>query len=124
MIMRILLADHHPQTLWALRISLDEDPELEVAGEAIDSDVLLALAPGLSPDLVLMDWELPGKPVEDIIAELHQASRRPLVVVMGNRPEYSRKLLKAGADAFVSKGDQPDWLLDVLHRFARRNNKG
>jgi DNA-binding NarL/FixJ family response regulator len=119
--MRILLADHHPQALWALRISLDETPEFDVVGEATDADGLIALLPNTSPHLVLMDWELPGKPVEDLIAELHQAQAKPFVVVMSSKPEYGRMLLNAGADAFVSKCDQPDWLLDVLHKFARRN---
>jgi hypothetical protein len=33
-------------------------------------------------------------------------------------------LLQAGADAFVSKGDHPEWLLDTLHRYAQRTNQG
>jgi len=117
--MRILLADHHPQALWALKLSLEAEPEFEVVGEATEADSLCALVASNAPDLALIDCDLPGKPIEDLITELHQNPVKLIVVVMGSRPEYGRRMLKAGADAFVSKGDQPDWLLDVLHKFAR-----
>ena len=117
--MRILLADHHPQSLWALKTSLDEKTEFTVAGEAEDADGLLALAEENPPDLALVDWELPGRPIEDLIAELHACDPRPIVVVMGSQPEYGRMMLKAGADAFVSKSDQPEWLLETLQKFKR-----
>jgi DNA-binding NarL/FixJ family response regulator len=121
--MRIFLADHHPQALWALRTTLDENADFDVAGEAKEADSLLALAEENPPDLVLVDWELPGKPIEDLIAELHACDPRPIVVVMGSQPEYGRLMLKAGADAFVSKSDQPEWLLEMLQKFKRYPEK-
>lgn len=121
--MRIALADHHAQALWALKISLEAEPEFEVVGDATEADSLCALVASNPPDLALIDWELPGKPIEDLIAELHRNPVKLIVVVMGSKPEYSRMLLKAGADAFVSKSDQTDWLLEVLHKFERRARK-
>ena len=121
--MKIMLADHHPQALWALKIILEEKINFEVTGEAVDAEGLLALAVQNPPDLALVDWELPGKSIEDLITLLHVCIPRPIVVVMGSRPEYGRMLLKAGADAFVSKGDQTDWLLETLQIFGRSCNK-
>jgi DNA-binding NarL/FixJ family response regulator len=118
--MRIVLADHHPQALWALKTTLQEKSKFEIIGEAKDAPDLLALVVENPPDLVLIDWQLPGKPIEDLITQLHQCKSRPAVIVMGSQPEYGRMLLKAGADAFVSKGDQPDWLLATLQKFQRR----
>jgi hypothetical protein len=40
---------------------------------------------------------------------------------MSSEFENSRKLLKAGADAFVSQGDEPAWLLEVLQNFESRS---
>jgi len=57
----------------------------------------------------------------DLIASLHALEPRPIVIVMSSEIEYSRVLLKAGADAFVSKGE-PDWLLEKLHRYAEQVN--
>jgi hypothetical protein len=39
---------------------------------------------------------------------------------MSSNNEDSRFMLKAGADAFLSKGERPDWLLTVLRQYASR----
>src|SRR5512137_975287 len=104
--MRIILADPHPKSLWALKTALQEKPELEVVGDAVDAESLLALAALHSPGLILLDISLPGKSIEDLITELHACKTRPIVVGMSTEPENGRMMLKAGADAFVSKGEQ------------------
>jgi DNA-binding NarL/FixJ family response regulator len=117
--MRIILADHHPQALWALKTTLQEKSKFEVAGEAKNAADLLALVTADPPNLALIDWELPGMPIEELITELHGWKSKLVVIVMGSQPEYGRLMLKAGADAFISKGDQPDWLLETLKKFER-----
>jgi DNA-binding NarL/FixJ family response regulator len=82
-----------------------ERPEIEAVGEAVDVNGLLSLSEKLLPDLILIDRELPGGPIEDLIAALHQLDPKPYVIIMSSEIEHSRMLLKAGADAFVSKGD-------------------
>ncbi len=121
--MRIILADHHAQPCWALKTLLDEQPEFEIIGEAVDAAGLLSLAEKHLPDLVLVDGELPGLFIEDLITRLHVLEPPPIVVVMSSESENSRKLLKAGADAFVSKGDEPAWLLETLQKFEIRSKK-
>jgi len=121
--MRIILADPHPKSLWALKTMLQEEPELEVIGDVVDAESLLALVASDPPDLILLDIELPGSPIEDLITEIHAEKSKPIVVGMSTKPEYGRMMLKAGADAFVSKGDQPDWMLATLHKFEQRIKK-
>jgi DNA-binding NarL/FixJ family response regulator len=116
----ILLADHHTNALWALRTLIQEEPGLEVVGEAEDGQSLIILSTDLHPDLILIDKDLPGRPIENQITTLHQIKPRPTVIVMSSDPEYGRMILKAGADAFVSKGDQPDWLLHILQDYKKR----
>ena len=118
--MHILLADHHANALWALKTLLQEEPGLEVVGEAVDGENLINLSEMHHPDLILIDRDLPGSPIEDLIAMLHRTVPKPTVIVMSSNPEHGRLLLKAGADAFVSKGEQPDWLLDILRSYRKR----
>jgi DNA-binding NarL/FixJ family response regulator len=121
--MRILLADHHSETLWALKTRFGEEPGIELIGETSEAEALLELAKASLVDLILMDGELPGRPVEILIADLHNLVPKPKVVVMSSNPEYGRKYLKAGADAFVSKTDQPEWLFETLRKSAKYPNK-
>ena len=119
--MRIILADSHAQPCLALKIMLAERPEFDLVGQADDAQGLLKLAEEHSTDLVLMDRELPGISIWDLIARLHALEIRPIVVVMSSEIGYSNIALKSGADAFVSKGE-PDWLLEKLHRYAEQVN--
>jgi DNA-binding NarL/FixJ family response regulator len=121
--MRIILADHHRHALWALKTMLQEEPDMEIVGEVVDSECLLRLAEQTAVDLVLVDRKLPGCHIKDLIPDLQALEPRPVVIVMSSNSEDSRLVLKAGADAFVSKGDQPDWLLEALRQYASRTKK-
>ena len=118
--MRVILADHHPQALWALKTMLQEDPDFDLIGEAVDTKQLLNLAEKHSVDLILVDSGLPGNLIGDLIATLHALKPKPIVIVMSSKSEDSRMALMAGADAFVSKGDQPEWLLNTLRKYANQ----
>jgi DNA-binding NarL/FixJ family response regulator len=118
--LNILLADNHANALWGLKMLLQEEPGIEVIGEAVDGESLINLSEKHHPDLILMDRDLPGGQIEDQIAALHQIQPKPIVVAMSSDPEQGRILLKAGADAFVSKGEQPEWLLQILRIYIKR----
>lgn len=121
--MRILLADHHTNALWGLKTLIQEEPGLKVVGEAVDGESLIDQSLRLHPDLILLDKDLPGRPIDSLLAALHRLIPRPVVIVMSSDPECSRMVLKAGADAFVCKGDQPDWLLQILRNNQKRTQK-
>jgi DNA-binding NarL/FixJ family response regulator len=58
--MQILVADHQPRVRFGLRVFLERQPGLTVVGEATSAEELLAQAEVTGPDLILLDWELPG----------------------------------------------------------------
>jgi DNA-binding NarL/FixJ family response regulator len=121
--MRILLADDRPQVRSALRFLLEHEPGLAVVGEARDAGDLLAKVRLCRPEVVLLDWELPEPQASGptprsrspLLSSLRLASPQLSVVALSGRPESSRLALDSGADAFVSKGDPPERLLEVLH---------
>ena len=118
--MRIIVADHHEQPRLALKALLEEQPEFDLIGEAMDGQGLLMLAEKHISDLILLDGELPELSIEELITQLHALDPRPVVIAMSSMFENSRMLLKAGADAYVSKVDEPDWLLGKLHKYAKQ----
>jgi len=118
--MRIILADHHEQALQAMKELLEEYEVFECIGGAVDAQGLLQLAEDKAPDLVLVDRELPGSSIQVLIDRLHAIQPRPTIVVMSSNCEYGRVLLQAGADAFISNADDPDWLLEKLYKYAKQ----
>jgi DNA-binding NarL/FixJ family response regulator len=112
--MRILLADDQIHIRSSLQMLLKLEQEMTVVGqvgEAIDMVVQIGLT---HPDLVLLDWELPGLPTIGSLPGLHRICPNLLVIVLSGRPETRREALAAGADAFVSKADPPERLLATL----------
>lgn len=117
--MRVLLADAHRNVRWALRTAITEEPGLTVVGEVSDADHLLSQAQALQPDLILLEWELPGRTGEELLADLGTLNHGSRVIVLSGRPEARQAALAAGAEAFVSKADAPHQLLTTLHKLVR-----
>jgi two-component system response regulator DesR len=117
--MRILIADDQDRARYALRVLLMQQVGLQVVGEVANSQELLAQAQETAPDLILVDWELPGLAREGGLPALRNTCHAVQVVVLSSRPGARRAAQAAGADAFVSKGDPPERLLAVLRDAAR-----
>jgi DNA-binding NarL/FixJ family response regulator len=111
---RILIADHQSAVRSAVRLLLEKGLELDVVGEAADSKELFAQLESLRPDIILLDWDLPGWSTASLFDAFGELDRQPRVIVLGVKPESMQSALAAGADAFVSKGDPPKRLLTAI----------
>jgi len=114
--MRVLLADDQAKVRSALRLLLKHQPGISILGEAVDTTGLLDWVKAACPDLVLLDWELPGLEVDDLLPTLHELCPRLAVIALSGRPEARQAALDAGVDAFVSKGDPPERLLAAMEK--------
>jgi DNA-binding NarL/FixJ family response regulator len=112
--MRVLLADDQTKVRSALRLLLEQEPGLSVVGEAAEAEDLLAQVETTQPDLVLLDWELPGLRTDDRLSVLRALCPQLKVIALSGQPEARRAALSAGADAFVSKGEPPEQLLAAV----------
>lgn len=109
--MRILIADHQPKVRFALRVLLGRQPGLTLAKEASDAVEALTEAMNTCPDIVLLAWDLPGRQELKLIPALRRICPNVEIVALSSRAENRQAALKAGADAFVCKGDPPEQLL-------------
>jgi DNA-binding NarL/FixJ family response regulator len=120
--MRILLAEDQPKVRHALRVLLEHQPGLEVVGEVADGAALLAQVKAARPDIVLLHWRLRGWSAadpsvssgQDLLCGLREAYPGLAVIVLSGHPEVEEAAVAAGADAFVSKADPPEVLLDAI----------
>jgi DNA-binding NarL/FixJ family response regulator len=99
--MRIVLADDQPKIRFALRLLLGREPALEIVGEAAEAGTLLARLETVQPEVLLLDWELPGLAARGGLRVLRAVCPPLRVVALSGRPEARRAALAAGADAFV-----------------------
>jgi DNA-binding NarL/FixJ family response regulator len=112
--LRVLLADDQLVVRSALRLVLEQEPGVDVVGEVAEAECLLAEVRLARPDLLLLDWELPGLPVADLLSCLRSLCPDAKVVALSGWPEARERALATGAHAFVSKGDPPERLIAII----------
>lgn len=100
-----------------METALKQYPAFSLAGEVQDSQSLLEFIKKQAADMVLLDGDLPGIPMQELIGKLHGQNPGLIVVAMCRKAEEGRFLLGAGADCLVSKGDSPEWLVEQLKKY-------
>ncbi len=113
--MRVLLADNQSQVRSALQILFKQEPDIWVVGEASEAHTLLAQLTTIKPDVLLLDWSLAHLAALGPLTTLRQSCPHLKIIAMSSRPEACREALQAGVDAFISKSDPPEHLLQTLH---------
>jgi DNA-binding NarL/FixJ family response regulator len=112
--MRILVADDQMKVRSALRLLLEQETDLPVVGEAADATDLLLAVVEKAPDVVMLDWELPGLPATQLLHLLRHKQPSLKIIAMSGRPEARQAALEAGVVAFVSKSEPPEKMLAVI----------
>lgn len=116
--MRAYLADDDVEVRRALRVLLEQRFGFQVVGEAAHAYGLTSLVESARADLVMLDWELPGRVDAALLVAMHQLLPRPRIVVLSSFADLKDTALTAGADAFAGKGQPPEHLLAVLASYA------
>lgn len=112
--MNILLADDEQRVRSALRLILQQETNLTIMGEVNNVTQILDYTDAQMPDLVLLDWELPGGGGANVLTALRIAEVPPAVIALSGRPEALTAALEAGADATVCKTEPPECLLAAI----------
>ena len=90
-----------------MRYTLQEDPEIEVVGEAADGMAAIAEAERLQPDVVLLDLTMPILDGIDAIPTVLQRAPASRVVALSGwgADRMAQAALQQGAVAYVEKTD-------------------
>ncbi len=113
---RVLIADDHALFRQGLRSLLDTIDNLKVVGEAEDGIITLKLVASLTPDLVLMDINMPGCDGLEAARKIkaYYPNVKILIVSMHADHSFVRQALQAGAAGFIFKGAPFDELKEAL----------
>ena len=102
---RVVLVDDHALVRQGFRRIIEDDPELEVVGEAGNGLDAVALVKKTDPDVVVMDMAMPE--MNGLHATLELVKQRPgtkvLILSMYSDEQYVRNALDAGAKGYILK---------------------
>jgi DNA-binding NarL/FixJ family response regulator len=118
---RILIADDHAIVRAGIRLLINNQPDMEVVGEAGDGHEALRQARQASPDVVVLDLTMPGGGGLKTLEGLREAcpQTRALVLTMHEDPSYLRAALATGASGYVAKSAVDGDLLAAIRSVAQ-----
>ncbi len=118
---RVLVADDEALVLDAIATFIAAAADMEVSGKARNGQEAIDLTTATSPDVVLMDMQMPILDGVSAIERIHQLHPRLPMLALSSfaTDRYVVRALRAGASGYLVKDTPPDRLLagirDVMH---------
>ncbi|MEO6062000.1 MAG: response regulator transcription factor [Thermoflexales bacterium] len=113
---RLVLADDHGMVRKGIREYLETDPRMEIVGEATDGEQALEMARALTPDVVLLDVQMPKLNGIETARRI-RAEKLPCAILMVSAYDddpYVMSALQAGANGYVLKTTAPADLVNAV----------
>jgi DNA-binding NarL/FixJ family response regulator len=122
---RVLIVDDDVATRVGLRVIMGAEPDIEVVGESGSAEEAYRQVEQSTPDVVLMDVQLPGADgivaTERITADAGDGAPRVLVLTTYELDDYVYRSLRAGASGFLLKRAPAEDLTEAVRSVASGN---
>jgi two-component system, NarL family, response regulator LiaR len=119
-VIRVLIVDDHQVVREGLRFVLEQEPDVEVVGEAGDGRAALEAIRTLSPDVVLLDMMMPVLDGKRVLDALRAQEAGPAVVVLTSYAgdDEAIDVIRAGALSYLPKSAAIDRVTDAVRAAA------
>ena len=114
----MLIVDDHQLIIDGLKGFLVNSDVYQVVGEANTGDDAIRLPEVLSPDLILMDIEMPGISGIQACMEIKKQfpSVKVIIISMHNEKQLIKKIIDQGADGYLLKNSNKDEVIDAMDK--------
>ena len=123
-VLRVLIADDSAAVREGLISLLDTLPQFEVVDTAEDGLEAIQKVSRLTPDLVIMDAQMPGVDGVEATRRIKQAFPTVGVLFFSIFTDYVGAALAAGADGYLPKDCEPSQLIDKAMEIVARIRRG
>ena len=115
---RVLMGDDHTIVRKGLRLIIEEADGMQVVGEAVTGDDVLAQVQRVACDVLMLDLSMPGRSGLDVIQEIRTLKPALPILVLSVHPEeqYAVRLLKSGIAGYINKETAPDTLVGAIRK--------
>jgi len=119
-VIRIVIVEEMGLLRGALRAVLSSEDDLDVVADLHESGDLVAVARARRPDVVVVDLELPGADMLEVVAKLGEQAPDSAVLALSTQltPEALQRAIRAGARGFVDKNLPPAELARLVRAVA------
>jgi DNA-binding NarL/FixJ family response regulator len=94
-----------------------------LAGASGEPEEAIKAIRRLQPDAVILDIRMPGMSGIQVLREIKQDLRAPVVIMLTNYPfgQYRRECAEAGADHFLNKSTEFEKINEILEKIVHQN---
>jgi len=119
--MRILIVDNEPRVRSAIRLLLEQQPIINKIEEVANTQELQDHIRNHCPDVLLLDWTLPGSLPNNRLTSLRNFHPGLFIIILDSKPQTEQTALIAGANEFVSKNETAEKLLAAIKSYKFTN---
>jgi DNA-binding NarL/FixJ family response regulator len=116
-----MIVDDHPVLRRGLRSLLSSYQDIEVVGEAEDGAAALEAATALSPDVILLDVQMPGPDGVEVACHLRRRVPEAKIIMLTafDDDEFVFDALRAGVHAYLLKNTSDETVVDTIRQVHR-----
>ncbi len=118
--LKVILIDDERLARSELKRMLEDFSDVEVVGEAANATEGIEKIETLSPDLIFLDIQMPGKTGFEMLSELDKA---PYVIFVTAYDEYALKAFEVNALDYLMKPVEPKRLADALFKVKQKDEE-
>ncbi len=117
----VVLADDHPRVRAGIRNLLENAPDIVVVGEAENGIEAISLVEKLSPDVLVVDMEMPHLNGNEVAARLREKGSQVRILALSAHDDrhYIMGMFKSGAAGYLTKDDVPEVLVQAIRGIAQ-----
>lgn len=108
----------------ALCLLIEHQGGLEIVGTADHNSCILAEVCKAKPDVILLDWYLPGIDAERLLKAIRRCCPSILIIATSVRPEHEKIAMNMGTDSFLLKQLPPDQFIKSMNIAINKQRKG
>ena len=115
---KVIIVDDHPVVRRGLRQIIEDEPDMQVAGEAKNAGECFSLVRKTDCTLILLDITLPDRSGFDVLKQLKYEHPKLPVLILSVHPEdqYGLRFIKAGAAGYLMKEEAPEELIKAIRK--------
>jgi len=115
---QVFIVEDHPIIRQSYALILQRDTDIHICGEADSGEAALLQIPQLAPDVVLVDFSLPGMNGLEFVQHLRKDHPALVtIVISGHKDEtFTSEILAAGATRYIVKERAAQLLVSTIRQ--------
>ena len=115
---RVMIAEDSPHIQDSLCSLIDTQTDIQLVGTAKDGVEAVDMAPGLLPDVIIMDAQMPGLDGVEATKLIKRDFPSIGILFFSVFPDYVEASVTAGSDGYLTKDCGPAALFAEIRRIA------